>query len=267
MQAVKGAVAEQAENAFERALGLVSPPPPAPPPPWPPGMSGMDEEPDASSFIGAIVFFISFASSFTDLLESENCAHMFSSEGRRGGVFASEYFEFPVYNALALGVGSVSYFLAFFGYGSFELNGSGHILMTGLMFLLFVRHLGKLNDLSRRRINTLCGLAVTPFITLSFARAERIKFRSCKMLTLVLATIATLPLGALFRDYKGAVYEPRVSKLRRRLLFLFMILFLYIVISMPFTVCSRKLLSVGHSNVLLAFDLSALLIGSDSVWA
>ena len=94
-----------------------------------------------------------------------------------------------------------------------------------------------------------------------------VRFRSCKMLTIVLATIASLPLGALFRDYKGAVYDPRQSKLRKRMLWLFISLFFYIVISMPLTVCSRKLLSTGHSNVLLAFDLVTLLLGSDSVWA
>jgi hypothetical protein len=36
---------------------------------------------------------------------------------------------------------------------------------------------------------------------------------------------------------------------------------------MPLTVCTRKLLSVGHSNVLLAFDLITLLLGSDAVWS
>ena len=160
-----------------------------------------------------------------------------------------------------------SYFLAFFGLPSFQLDASGHIFLTGVSFVCFVRHLGKLNEMGRRRLNTLCGLSVMPFLTLACAREERIKFRSCRMLTLVLASISCLPLGALFRDYKASIYEPRASKLRKRMFFMFIILFLYIVISMPLTVCSKRLASVGHSNVLLAFDLSTLLMGSDAVWS
>jgi len=259
MDIVKAAVVNHAEAALEAVVGLVSPPPPGPPPPWPPGF--IDEEPDAASFVGAIVFFISFASSLADVLEHEACGSCLRA-GRGGDV---EYAEFPVYNALALGVGSFSYFLAFFGYPAFQLDAAGHILLTGVVFVCFVRHLGKLNDMGKRRLNTLCGLAIMPFMTLACAKEERIKFRSCRMLTLVLSTIATLPLGALFRDYRSSMYEPRASKLRKRMFFLFIILFLYIVVSMPLTVCSKRLMSVGHSNVLLAFDLVALLLGSDAV--
>ena len=260
MERVKAGLVEHAEAALEAAVGLISPPPPGPPPPWPPGFT--DEEPDAAGFVGAIVFFISFASSLADVLENEASCSCFRS-GRGGDV---EYADFPVYNTVALGVGSLSYFLAFFGYPAFQLDAAGHILMTGVVFVCFVRHLGKLNEMGKRRLNTLCGLAVMPFMTLACAKEERIRFRSCKMLTLVLATIATLPLGALFRDYRTAMYEPRAAKLRKRMFFLFCILFLYIVVSMPLTVCSKRLMSVGHSNVLLSFDLVALLLGSDSVW-
>jgi hypothetical protein len=263
MDRVKAGLVEHAEAALEAVVGLVSPPPPGPPPPWPPGYPDIDGEPDAAAFVGSIVFFISFASSLADVLEHEACFSCFRS-GRGGDV---EYAEFPLYNAMALGVGSLSYFLAFFGYPAFQLDAAGHILLTGVVFVCFVRHIGKLNDMGKRRLNTLCGLAIMPFMTLACAKAERIKFRSCKMLTMVLATIATLPLGALFRDYKSAMYEPRASKLRKRMFFLFIILFLYIVVSMPLTVCSKRLMSVGHSNVLLSFDLFTLLLGSDAVWS
>jgi hypothetical protein len=254
MEHLKATWVEHAESALEAAVGLVSPPPPGPPAPWPPGYVG--DEPDAAAFVGAIVFFISFASALADVLEHGVC----SGDG-------GEYHEFPVYNTLALGVGSLSYCLAFFGYALFQLDGAGHILLTGVVFVCFVRHLGKLNEIGKRRLNTLCGMAVLPFMTLACAKEERIKFRSCKMLTLVLATIVTLPLGALFRDYKTAIYEPRASKLRKRLLFMFIILFLYIIVSMPLTVCSKRLATAGHSNVLLSFDLFGLLLGSDAVWS
>lgn len=262
MDRVKAGLVEHAEAALEAVAGLVSPPPPGPPPPWPPGYS--DEEPDAASFVGAIVFFISFASSLADVLEHEACGGSCFRAGRGGDV---EYAEFPVYNAMALGVGSISYFLAFFGYPAFQLDAAGHIALTGIVFVCFVRHLGKLNDMGKRRLNTLCGLAIMPFMTLACAKEERIRFRSCRMLTLVLATIATLPLGALFRDYRSAMYEPRASKLRKRMFFMFVILFLYIIVSMPLTVCSKRLMSVGHSNILLSFDLVTLLLGSDAVWS
>jgi hypothetical protein len=241
------------EELMEAAAGMLPPPPPPFPPP------GEGDEPDAASFVGSIIFFISFASALADVLESDNSGNPFAAH--------AEYSDTPIYNAMALGVGSLSYFLAFMGYEAFQLDGSGHILLTGFTFTLFVRHVGKRNEMGRRRLNTLCGLSVMPFLTLACAKEERIKFRSCKMLTVVMATIATLPLGALFRDYRGAVYDPRVSKLRKRMLWLFVSLFLYIIISMPATVCTKRLQSIGHSNVLLAFDLFTLLLGSDAVWS
>ena len=98
-QRIKASLVERAETALEAAAGLLPPPPPPFPPP------GMGEEPDAAAFIGSIIFFISFASAFADMMESEHSASLFSPHG--------EYSDAPVYSALALGVGSVSYFLAF----------------------------------------------------------------------------------------------------------------------------------------------------------
>jgi hypothetical protein len=104
-QYVKGKLVERAESALEAAVGLLPPPPPAPLPPFPPGYISEDD-PDAASFIGSIVFFISFASAFADILESEYLTSSCFRGGSGGGGGSPEYNEFPVYNALALGVGS-----------------------------------------------------------------------------------------------------------------------------------------------------------------
>lgn len=263
MDAVRHAVVDQVEQAFENAV-FFSPPPPSPPPPSDYGDYGgaaydyavLVTAPDILDFAGGALFFVCFFTSGLEVLESEELTAMLLFQDY-------EYAATPVHLTCGLGMGFVAYCLSYLQVEHFAIRQHGHLALVSVMFAFFSRHLCRVNQLSRKRSNILLSLGLLPLICLVMIKGEHVSVQSKKLLYMVVTCLAFIPVPQLFREWRAASYDAMTCKNKKRLFLLYFLLLFYVGVSTP---AAYHRVSERVSAIGLGFDLALLYVAVDSLW-
>lgn len=235
---------------------LASPPPPSPIP----SLETGDDLPEISEFLGLIVYFLAFFTSFNDIVESDEISLLLTFK-------EFEYKAAPIYLTLGLALGVVAYVLSYLQYPVFALTSHGHYFLFAAVFYCFARHLGRSAETPRRRSSVMCAVGTLPLLCLGVIQAEQVNVRSCKFFYTLMLVLAVLPLGTLLRDWRTNSYDVAAAKPKKRLFFLFFALFTFVISTTPTNSCmTRSKPSEKRIAAILCFDLVMLYISSDALW-
>jgi len=216
------------------------------PPPSPPEVLF---QPDSLSFIGLAIFLVLTLGVALDLLESD----------------AFDWEEFSIFQVMSLGFGTLAYALAFLEIDEFQLNAAWHVALMSLAFVCGLRHIGRRADFHRRTTSAITAFSVLPLLLVIFAKAERIKTTSCKLVSIISLSVAFFPVAIAFRAIKRASGD--TARPKRRIFVLLLCSFTYQIFIFPESVCYKKWTAYKIQAFNLFFDLSIALCTCDLLYS
>lgn len=244
---------QHAQDALVNAL-IPSPPPPSPP------ILGDQDLPSLQDFLGTVVFFLSFFTSLTDFFESDDLPLFYKC-----GDF--QYKSIPYNLVIGNGLGFIAFALAYAQLNEFQLGHHGHYLLLASVFFFYARHLSRVAEISRRRASIISAFGTLPLVCIAVLDAETVSVTDCNMFFILQIIFATMPLPALFRDWRSSMFDQTTAKAKKRLFLLFFALIVFVGSISPRRNCFlKKEPSEFSMGITLAFDLTLLYIASDSIW-
>jgi hypothetical protein len=215
--------------------------------------------PELSSFLGTIIYFLSFFTCFNEIVESEELAELLKWN-------EIEYRHCPVYLCIGLFIGFLNYAFAYLQYPLFRLTYYGHTYLMSFAFYFFSRHLCRLSELPRKKMGMVGAFGVLPLICLGVVQAEHVSVRSCRFFYFLMLSLGCIPLGTLFREWRTNSFDVAASRPRKRLFFLYFALVCFIGSTTPSRACVQ-LHNQRHRDVyVILFDLVTLYISADAMW-
>ena len=164
---------------------------------------------------------------------------------------------------MCLGTGTLAYCLAFLEVPACGLSGANHVAIMTVAFAAALRHIGRRAELERRPTSAITSFSILPLLLVVFAKAERVKTTSCKLVSIISLSIAFLPLAICFRTLRRGGGDG--ARPRRRMFVLLLFAFTYQIFVFPESVCFKRWTLFRAQTFNLLFDLAIAFLACDLV--